>query len=176
MPQNSATSDQSSRPFKAVERRLSGAPFLQTTLKVSLRMSKVRQTGTAPEVAIRRALSSLGHRYTLKNRDLPGSPDLANRSRKWAVFVHGCYWHRHAHCSRATTPKSNTAFWLAKFAANRARDAAAASALQDMQYNVVTIWECECGRPRLAQALASRFRREARNTERRVKHVGGATT
>lgn len=108
-------------------------------------MSKIRQKGTAPEIGVRRALSFLGYRYTLNNHDLPGSPDLANRSRKWAVFVHGCYWHHHADCPRATTPKSNTGFWLAKFAANKRRDAEAVDALGRRGYAVITLWECECG-------------------------------
>src|SRR5579864_6957369 len=106
------------RPFKSVEKRLSGRRRLLTTPETSERMARVRRKGTAPEVVVRTALSHLGYRYTLANGDLPGSPDLANRSKKWAVFVHGCYWHHHAVCPRATTPKSNTAFWLAKFTAN----------------------------------------------------------
>jgi DNA mismatch endonuclease, patch repair protein len=159
MPRNSVTFDRQSRPFKAVERRLSGQQRLRTTRMTSERMSRIRQKGTAPEMCVRRALSDLGHRYTLNNSDLPGSPDMANRSKRWAAFVHGCFWHHHANCPRATTPKSNTAFWMAKFAANIQRDQAAVRALESMGYKVVTIWECESHMQRLGRTVASRIGR-----------------
>ena len=87
-------------------------------------------------------LHELGHRYRVRNRDLPGSPDVANRSRRWAVFVHGCYWHRHG-CKATTTPKRNRAFWEAKFARNVERDAESAAALRKLGFTVVVVWECE---------------------------------
>jgi DNA mismatch endonuclease (patch repair protein) len=107
-------------------------------------MGRIRQSGTAPEMTIRRAVSTLGLRYTVKNADLPGSPDLANRSRRWAIFVHGCYWHRHEGCHKATTPGTNTAFWLNKFSRNVARDEAARVSLKRQGYQVLTFWQCEC--------------------------------
>jgi DNA mismatch endonuclease, patch repair protein len=110
---------------------------------VSRRMALVRQHGTTPELAVRRVARQLGLRYTVKNRDLPGSPDLANRSRAFAVFVHGCYWHRHVGCPRATFPKTNKEFWRDKFRANRARDRAALVALEALGLRSVVIWECE---------------------------------
>ena len=106
-------------------------------------MGRIRQSGTAPEMTIRRAAATLGLRYTVKNKDLPGSPDLANRSRRWAIFVHGCYWHRHTGCHKATTPRTNTEFWLNKFSRNVARDAAARFELERRGYRVVTLWQCE---------------------------------
>lgn len=107
-------------------------------------MGRIRQSGTAPEMTVRRAVSTLGLRYTVKNADLPGSPDLANRSRRWAIFVHGCYWHRHEGCYKATTPRTNTVFWLNKFSRNVARDAAARVNLERQGYQVLTLWQCEC--------------------------------
>jgi DNA mismatch endonuclease (patch repair protein) len=119
-------------------------------------MGRVRQSGTAPEMAIRRAVSTLGLRYTVRNRDLPGSPDLANRSRRWAIFVHGCYWHRHAGCYKATTPRTNTYFWLNKFSRNVARDEAARIELERRGYRVLTFWQCEVeGSNQVAATLAS---------------------
>jgi DNA mismatch endonuclease (patch repair protein) len=135
------------QPFKAVESRLAGLGPLLTTRVASERMSRVRQHGTAPEILVRRVVSSFGNRYTIHNRDLPGSPDIANRSKRWVIFVHGCYWHHHASCRRATVPKSNADFWLAKFAANRHRDAEAAKALRKQGYAVYTLWECACKSP-----------------------------
>ena len=131
------------RAFKKVEKRLAGNAALLTDAATAARMGRIRQSGTAPEMTIRRAASTLGLRYTVKNKDLPGSPDLANRSRRWAIFVHGCYWHRHAGCHKATTPRTNTEFWLNKFARNAARDAAARAELERRGYRVVTFWQCE---------------------------------
>jgi DNA mismatch endonuclease (patch repair protein) len=105
-------------------------------------MRRVRRAGTEPELALRRVLSDLGLRYTLRNRDLPGSPDIANRRKRFAIFVHGCFWHRHAGCRRTTTPKANRAFWEAKFEANIVRDRQAIRDLKRLGYRVVVIWEC----------------------------------
>ena len=106
-------------------------------------MSRVRQSGTAPELEVRRAAREIALRLTQSNRDLPGSPDLANRKRKIAIFVHGCYWHQHVGCRKATVPKTNRSFWLAKFERNQARDQAAIAALQAQGYSVLVVWECE---------------------------------
>jgi DNA mismatch endonuclease, patch repair protein len=119
----------------------------------SARMGLVRQRGTSPELVVRTALAALGHRFRLTNRDLPGSPDVANRTRRWAVFVHGCFWHRHG-CKATTTPGRNREFWEAKFARNVARDRRALEALQADGYTVVVIWECETKRdPERVRAL-----------------------
>jgi DNA mismatch endonuclease (patch repair protein) len=129
--------------FKQLEKRLTRRSRPTTTTSASLRMGRVRQRGTEPELAVRRVAAAMGWRYRTSNRDLPGSPDLANRTRKWAVFVHGCFWHRHEGCSRATVPKANRSFWLAKFSANRRRDKHAIGALQNMGFRVAIVWECE---------------------------------
>jgi DNA mismatch endonuclease, patch repair protein len=96
---------------------------------------------------VRGVLRELGLSYRLKNRDLPGSPDVANRRAGWAVFVHGCFWHRHTGCVKATVPKRNRAFWLAKLVANRRRDTRAVRTLRRLGYHTVTVWECELERP-----------------------------
>lgn len=106
-------------------------------------MRRQRQKDTKPEILVRRALHRLGRRFRVDNRDLPGSPDIANRKRRWAVFVHGCYWHAHEGCPRHTIPRRNREFWEEKFRANRARDERAVAALERNGYRVVTIWECE---------------------------------
>jgi len=116
---------------------------LEIDAATSARLAKIRQRGTAPEQIVRRLVSSIGARYTLANRDLPGSPDLANRTRTWAVFVHGCFWHSHRGCVHATIPKRNRYFWLAKFEANRSRDKRAISRLRRAGFTIVLIWECE---------------------------------
>jgi len=111
--------------------------------KTSERLSRVRQHGTTAELLVRQALHDLGHGYRVRNQDLPGSPDIANRKRKWAVFVHGCFWHRHAGCRRTTTPSRNREFWLDKFDANVRRDEKVQRQLKDSGWSVVVIWECE---------------------------------
>lgn len=122
----------------------------------SLRLSKIRQRDTAPELAVRAILCALGLRYRVRNRDLPGSPDIANRTAHWAVFVHGCYWHAHRGCSRATVPKRNREFWVAKFEANVKRDAVAVAALRRRGFRVAVVWECEIENH--AERVAARLR------------------
>lgn len=117
-------------------------------------MRRIRQRGTKPEDAVAVIARELGLHFRRNVRSLPGSPDLANKTRKWAVFVNGCFWHRHDGCSRTTTPKTNRAFWLAKFAANVARDEAQAKSLRARGFRVVVVWECETrDRERLRRLL-----------------------
>ena len=87
----------------------------------------------------------MGFRYTLHNRKLPGSPDLLFPKYRAAIFVHGCFWHRHPACVLATTPASNIHFWQDKFRGNVDRDARNISALTVMGWRVLVVWECELG-------------------------------
>lgn len=121
----------------------------KTSAQRSKIMSAVRQRGTAPELAVRRILTDLGLRYRLNAPGLPGRPDIANRSKRLAIFVHGCFWHRHSNCRRATSPKENRDFWMAKFQANVKRDRRNAAALRRLNFRVLTIWECETAEPAL---------------------------
>jgi len=120
-------------------------PSERSEVSRSALMARVRQRGTKPELLTGAALRSLGLRYRKNVRGLPGTPDFANRSAKWAVFVHGCFWHRHPNCKRTTTPKSNIDFWLAKFEANQSRDERAEAELRSLGFSVIVIWECEAG-------------------------------
>ena len=127
--------------------------------ETSLRMAGIRQRDTAAEQIVRVILTRLGHAYRVSNRDLPGSPDVANRTRRWAVFVHGCFWHSHARCPRATVPKRNRRFWEEKFEANRERDTRAVASLRRLGYRVVVVWECEADKKpeRVWRRLAARL-------------------
>ena len=129
--------------FKKYEQALAGGCIPTTTVAVSIRMGRVPQQSTSAELRVRRVATKMGWRYRIANRDLPGSPDLANRARKWVVFVHGCYWHHHTGCPKASIPRNNREFWLAKFSANQQRDSIALSKLRNMGFHVITIWECE---------------------------------
>jgi DNA mismatch endonuclease (patch repair protein) len=106
-------------------------------------MKRVRRHRTHAEDVVAAALRAhhIGYRRNVKA--LPGSPDFANKSKRWAIFVNGCFWHHHKGCKRATIPTRNRAFWLAKFAANRGRDAKKIKALRALGFHVAVIWECE---------------------------------
>lgn len=109
----------------------------------SERMARIRSSDTSPELALRRELHRLGLRFTLKNKKLPGKPDLVFPRHRAVVFVHGCFWHRHAGCKVASTPKSNTLFWQDKFDGNVARDARVTSELERLGWHVFVAWECD---------------------------------
>ena len=108
-------------------------------------MSLVRGRDTKPEMRVRRLIHSLGYRYRLHRRDLPGKPDLVFGPRRKAIFVHGCFWHRHPDpaCKLARLPKSRRDFWLPKLEGNRARDERNNAALTEMGWDVLEVWECE---------------------------------
>lgn len=123
----------------------------------SERMARIKGKDTRPEVALRKVLHGLGLRYRLSGAGLPGRPDLVFPRYKAVIFVNGCFWHRHAGCSIATTPKSNTAFWLEKFEKNVARDAQVAEVLKELGWRVFVAWECELGSAKKAQATGERL-------------------
>ncbi|MDM8347670.1 DNA mismatch endonuclease Vsr [Pseudomonas sp. sp1636] len=111
----------------------------------SKRMGKVRSTNTKPELLVRQLVFSMGYRYRLHRKDLPGKPDLVFSSRKKIILVHGCFWHRHddPSCRLARLPKSRLDFWLPKFDANLRRDALVADQLDTLGWDVLIIWECQ---------------------------------
>ena len=109
----------------------------------SVRMGRVRTKDTEPELAVRRWLHGRGYRYRLHVRHLPGRPDLVFPSRKKAIFVHGCFWHRHDGCKLATLPKTRPDFWIPKLEGNVARDARKSGALADAGWTSLVVWQCE---------------------------------
>ena len=106
-------------------------------------MSRIRGRDTVPEKRVRSLLHRLGFRFTLRNQKLPGRPDIVLKSRKTAIFVHGCFWHRHGGCKNAVLPKTRAEFWLAKLSGNVARDKENSIALKRQGWKVLTVWECE---------------------------------
>lgn len=107
----------------------------------SERMSRVRSKHTGPELIVRRVLSGLGFRYRLHCAALPGSPDVVFPRQRKAIFVHGCFWHRHQRCGR--TPKSRLEFWAPKLAENRRRDLRNQRRLRKLGWQFLVVWECE---------------------------------
>lgn len=108
-------------------------------------MSRVRNRDTKPEMVVRHTLHGLGFRYRLHDRRLPGSPDIVFRGRRKAIFVHGCFWHRHPdpNCKLARMPKSQLDFWRSKLEGNRDRDLRHQSELEAMGWKYLIVWECE---------------------------------
>ena len=118
-------------------------------------MSNIRGKDTKPELTLRRALHARGLRYRLHVKDLPGRPDLAFPKFRAVVFVHGCFWHRHAGCAKATNPGTRVQFWREKFESNVKRDQRNSERLKIMGWRVHTVWECELTN-RLVECAAER--------------------
>jgi DNA mismatch endonuclease (patch repair protein) len=111
--------------------------------KRSWTMAQVKSQDTHPEKMVRSLLHGMGYRFRLQRTDLPGTPDIVLPRFKTAVFVHGCFWHRHSGCKRATTPASNETYWNAKFARTVLRDEKNKIILEADDWRVLVIWECE---------------------------------
>lgn len=111
----------------------------------SQQMARVKSRNTKPEILTRSLLSSLGFRYRLHQRGIPGRPDISNKRRRIAIFVHGCFWHRHdaAACKLARLPKSRVHFWQTKLEGNKARDEMVVADLKRAGWRVGVVWECE---------------------------------
>jgi DNA mismatch endonuclease (patch repair protein) len=116
-------------------------------------MARIRGADTKPELLVRRAAHALGYRFRLRRRDLPGSPDVVFPRLKVALFVHGCFWHRHKECRRTTMPKTRTEFWSAKFEDNIRRDRRVAAELEALGWRCEVVWECETIRPEELQKI-----------------------
>jgi DNA mismatch endonuclease, patch repair protein len=125
--------------------------------KRSLIMAAVHSEGTSAEVAVRKIVHSLGFRYRLHVRSLPGRPDLVFPRRRKVIFVHGCFWHRHSNCRYTTSPKTRTEFWEAKFVANVARDGRVKRELKQLGWRVLTVWQCELRKPERLRKRLNEF-------------------
>ena len=109
----------------------------------SWNMKQIKDKDTKLEISVRKYLFSQGFRYRKNDKRYPGKPDIVMPKYKTAIFIHGCFWHRHENCKLATTPKTRTDFWLNKFERNVINDKKHQQQLEDMGWNVITIWECE---------------------------------
>jgi len=113
----------------------------------SKNMSAVRSKNTSPEIKVRKELHRRGLRFRLHKKQLPGNPDITLSKFKLVIFVHGCFWHQHQGCKRATVPATNQEFWQRKFLANKNRDELVQQMLKDAGWNVAIVWECETKSP-----------------------------
>lgn len=120
--------------------------------KRSEMMRRVGQRSTPLERNVAAIVTRLGHRYRLNNRKLPGSPDLSNQARRWAIFVNGCFWHGHKNCVKTKSdsgprvPRKNWKFWSGKIRGNRQRDARKCRELRALGFRVMIVWECQMRR------------------------------
>ena len=106
-------------------------------------MAQVRGKNTKPEKLVRSLLHNMGYRFRLYMKQFPGKPDIVLPRYKAVIFVHGCFWHGHEDCKRATIPATNTEFWLAKITCNKERDKRNLAALENLGYRCITVWQCE---------------------------------
>jgi len=117
-------------------------PDVVSQEKRSEMMAGIRGRNTSPELRVRRALFSMGYRYRLHRKDLPGTPDIVLPGRRIAIFVNGCFWHGHAGCKFAKIPSTRPDFWTQKFEQNRQRDRTAVASLLEKKWRVLVVWEC----------------------------------
>jgi DNA mismatch endonuclease (patch repair protein) len=137
----------------------------------SRQMALMKSKNTAPELAVRKIVYGMGFRYRLHEKGLPGKPDIVFKGRKKVIFVHGCFWHRHEGCRRASNPKSNLDYWSAKFNRNTTRDRANLQALHDAGWETLIVWECEL---KSVDALATKLRAFISSPNHPLSSVGSA--
>jgi DNA mismatch endonuclease (patch repair protein) len=106
-------------------------------------MRRIKSADTSPEMLVRRLVHSMGYRYRLHRKDLPGKPDLVFGPKRKIIFVHGCFWHQHTNCRAGRTPGSNLDYWAPKLQRNKERDERSRSALEAAGWQVLVIWDCE---------------------------------
>ena len=124
-------------------------------------MSRIHGKDTKPESIVRSQIHSMGYRFRLHVKELPGRPDIVLPKYHTAIFVHGCFWHRHIGCKYAYTPKSRGEFWTRKFKQNVERHEIVSRELDQLGWRVLVIWECEMSElPALRQRLESLLRRD----------------
>jgi DNA mismatch endonuclease (patch repair protein) len=135
-------------------------PDVHTPEQRSRNMAAIRGRNTKPEMLVRPLVHAMGYRFRLHRRDLPGTPDLVLPRFKAVIFVHGCFWHRHARCRYAYLPKTRRAFWNAKFRQNMERDRRVVRKLRLQGWSVIIVWECQISNPlNLAKRLNHVLRR-----------------
>ena len=115
----------------------------EVSVQRSRNMSAIKSKNTKPEIKVRKVLHSMGYRFRLHRKDLPGSPDIVLPKYKTVIFVHGCFWHRHQNCKYASTPKTRQEFWNKKFNENINRDKINQENLSSKGWKIIIVWECE---------------------------------
>ena len=130
-------------------------PDVHTPEQRHKNMAAIHSSSTKPELKLRRALWSLGFRYRINEKDLPGKPDIVLPKYRTVVFIHGCFWHGHKDCKYYTVPKTNTEFWTAKVTRNQQRDQEVWRQLEAKGWYVIIVWECELKKYRFEDTVNS---------------------
>ena len=141
----SRTSGKQAQTGEDTETAKAQALVMDTMTKAerSERMALIRSKDTKPELAVRRLIHSLGYRYRLHGKGLPGHPDLVFAGKSKVIFVHGCFWHLHRNCASCRPPKSRLEYWKPKLETNAARDKSVRQRLRRLGWRCLVIWECE---------------------------------
>ena len=116
-------------------------------------MSRIKGKDTAPEMLVRRYLHSLGYRYTLHNKKLPGKPDIVLPKYKTVIFVNGCFWHGHENCKYYVVPKTRTDWWQNKIEGNKKNDEKTQKILKKEGWKIINIWGCDLKKLKLEKTL-----------------------
>lgn len=133
---------------------------------VSLRMQAVRRRDTTPEKLVKEALRRAKIKYRSgHNRHKPNSADILLSEQRYAIFVHGCFWHRHNKCKKATMPSSRVEYWMDKFNKNVIRDKRAYAAFVSRGWTPLTIWECEARNPESLRAIINQLQMRESGSE-----------
>lgn len=130
-------------------------PDVHTPEQRHKNMAAIHSSSTKPELKLRRALWSLGFRYRINEKHLPGKPDIVLPKYRTVVFIHGCFWHGHNDCRYYTVPKTNTDFWTAKITRNQQRDQEVWRHLEAKGWYVIIVWECELKKHRFEDTVNS---------------------
>jgi DNA mismatch endonuclease (patch repair protein) len=138
-------------------------------------MGRIRSRNTLPERQVRSFLFMHGFRFRLHVRNLPGSPDIVLPALRTAIFVHGCFWHRHPGCRYATKPATRRDFWENKLSENVARDKHKKMELEALGWNVLVIWECQTTDSAVMNGLVSSLGELRHSVGKHVKPRGRAT-
>ncbi|MGA2721588.1 MAG: very short patch repair endonuclease [Bryobacteraceae bacterium] len=120
-------------------------------------MSRIRGADTSVELTVRKQLHRLGYRFRLHVASLPGRPDIVLPKYQRVIFVHGCFWHGHPGCGRATIPETNSEFWSRKINSNMARDKKSVRALRALDWKVLVLWQCQTKKPDELDRRLQRF-------------------
>ena len=130
-------------------------PDVHTPEQRHKNMAAIHSSSTKPEMKLRRALWSLGFRYWVNEKRLPGKPDIVLPKCRTVVFIHGCFWHGHKGCKYYTVPETNTDFWTAKIGRNQQRDQEVWRQLEAKGWSVIIVWECELKKHRFEDTVNS---------------------
>ena len=127
-----------------------------SSAKRSTIMSRIQGKNTTPEILVRKLIFSMGYRYRLHRKDLPGCPDIVFLGKKKVIFIHGCFWHRH-NCKKGSLPDTNKSFWESKLERNKIRDAEDLTKLEKSGWRVLVIWQCQIKNTKVLEASIKTF-------------------